>query len=79
MASRVLSIKKTVNERGLEIILLLSSLVTNAWMEPNHVLLDSTYNTARILRTVYLGYDRVSMCNVSKLADRVPQICVSTK
>ena len=47
-------------------------------MEPNHVWLDNTYNTARILQTVCLGYDRVSMCNVSKLADIVPaDMCVN--
>ena len=47
-------------------------------MEPNHVWLDNTYNTARILRTVCLGYDRVSMCNVGKLADIVPaDMCVN--
>ena len=53
-------------------VILLCTLVTNAWMEPNHVWLDNTYNTARILRSVYLGYDTVSMCNVRNLADIVP-------
>ena len=47
-------------------------------MEPNHVWPDNTYSTARILRTVCLGYDTVSMCNVRKLADIVPaDMCVS--
>ena len=47
-------------------------------MEPNHVWLDNTYNTARILHTVCLGYDTVSMCNVRKLADIVPtDMCVN--
>ena len=53
-------------------VILLCTLVTNAWKEPNHVKLDNTYSTARILHTVCLGYDSVSMCNVSKLADIVP-------
>ena len=58
-------------------VILLCTLVTNAWKEPNHVWLDNTYNITRILRTVYLGYDRVGMCNVGKVADMVlADMCV---
>ena len=47
-------------------------------MEPNHVWLDNTYNIARIMHTVYLVYDTVSMYNVGKLADIVPaDMCVN--
>ena len=60
-------------------VILLCTLVTNAWKEPKTVWLDNTYNVTRILRTVCLGYDSVSMCNVGKLAHIVPQICVSMR
>ena len=53
-------------------VILLCTLVTNAWKEPNHVWLENSYNITRILRSVYLGYDRVRMYNVGKLADIVP-------
>jgi hypothetical protein len=57
---------------------LLSILVTNTLMEPFEGWLDNSYNITRILRTAYLGYDRVGICNVDKVADIVPaDMCVN--
>jgi len=53
-------------------------LVTNTLKEPFEGWLDNSYNITRILRTAYLGYDRVGMCNVGKVADIVPaDMCVN--
>jgi hypothetical protein len=54
-------------------IILLCTLVTNAWKEPNHVWMDKTYNITRILHTVHLEYDRGGMCKVGKAGDIVPR------
>jgi len=51
---------------------LLCTLVKNAWKEPFQGWIDKSYNITCILRTAYLGYDRVSMCDVNKVADIVP-------
>ena len=55
---------KLTRQRRKEIMnqdVLLCTLVTNAWKEPNHVWMDNTYNITCILRTAYLGYDRVGI------------------
>jgi hypothetical protein len=34
--------------------------------------IHNSYNITRILRTAYLGYDRVGKCNINKIVDLVP-------
>ena len=57
---------------------MLCTLVINAWKEPNHGWIDNSYNITRILRTAYLGYDRMGKCSIDKVVDLVPvDMCVN--
>jgi len=54
------------------------TLVINAWKEPNHGWIDNCYNITCILRTAYLGYDTVELCNIDKFIDLVPvNMCIN--
>lgn len=54
------------------------SMVTNAWKEPNPGWINNTYSITRVLRTAYMGYDRVGLFTVDKVGDLVPvDMCVN--
>ncbi|GFG37477.1 hypothetical protein Cfor_06217, partial [Coptotermes formosanus] len=54
------------------------SLVINAWKEPNPGWINNSYSITRVLRTAYMGYDRVGIFRVEKVGDMVPvDMCVN--